>query len=133
MLALFILAAGADPSGFTVVNKMPPAFVVVNRMPAMVSKADPLPRVVPTGMHAHRRTDGTILVHGDENYGSAAAHAGIVWPWPKVATAGQTVPGQLVSVPYTLPGSSSCPGGVCPAPQSAPAPLFQPFGGRFRK
>ncbi len=55
--------------------------------------------VVPPGMHAHRTETGEVIIHGDENRGSAAAHAGITYPWYKIATAGQTV---------------SCPNGQCP-------------------
>lgn len=78
-----IAFALATPPQFTVVNKCPPV-TVVNRTATA-------PQTVPPGHHAHRKADGTIIVHADSNYGNAAAHAGIVWPWPKVAYPGQVV------------------------------------------
>lgn len=48
--------------------------------------------VVPPGHHAHVTTDGRTIVHGDWNYGNPAAHAGVAYPWPKVAFPGQAVP-----------------------------------------
>lgn len=48
--------------------------------------------VVPAGMHAHVRADGTVIVHGDENVGNPVAHTGVPWPWPKAAVGGQFVP-----------------------------------------
>lgn len=70
----------------------------------------PLPNaaVVPAGYHAHRRLDGTVFVHGDENYGSAAAHAGVTLPWPKVALAGQVCPtGACPAATLSLPPASA--------------------------
>jgi hypothetical protein len=54
-------------------------------------QAAPVPVVVPAGHHAHRTLDGRTVIHGDWNVGDPAAHAGIPWPWPKTAFAGQTV------------------------------------------
>lgn len=71
--------------------------------------------VVPAGYHAHQRQDGTVIVHGDENFGDPVAHAGIARPWPKIATAGQTVRGAVVQPrAQRVIYGSSCPGGVCP-------------------
>lgn len=69
-------------------------------------------QVIPPGFHAHRKTDGMVIVHGDENYGSAAAHAGIERPWPKIAVAGQVV--QSANVVPQAVSNSTCPGGNCP-------------------
>lgn len=72
----------------------PPKCAVPPRT-AIVAKADPVrrdvPVLIPPGHHAHRRADGTVIVHADTNYGNAAAHAGVVWPWPKVGYAGQVM------------------------------------------
>ena len=79
------------------------------------------PTVVPPGMHAHRKLDGTIIVHGNENLGNAQAHEGIAHPWPRIAEAGQTVTntsiGSSYSATYSIQ-SSGCPNGVCPTPSS---------------
>lgn len=86
------------------------------------------PAVVPPGHHAHTRPDGIVIVHADSNFGNPVAHAGIPYPWPKTALAGQVVPGsfQTQAVPMTWVGAgpvwasggfafgSGCPGGVCP-------------------
>ncbi len=94
--------------------------------------------VVPPGMHAHTKADGTVIIHGDENFGNAAAHAGISHPWPKTAVAGQVVQ-TTATAPvaatsrYTSSYSqttSSCPAGGCP-PQSSGR--WEPFGGVFRR
>lgn len=47
--------------------------------------------IVPPGHHAHRATDGRVIIHGDWNHGDPAAHAGVPYPWPKVAFPGQAV------------------------------------------
>lgn len=73
--------------------------------------------VVPPGQHAHRTTSGEVIVHGNENLGNAAAHAGISYPWIRIAEGGQTLQ------------TTTCPAGGCPQQQ----PLFQPFGGAFRR
>lgn len=82
--------------------------------PTMVQKVQTAPKalqVVPPGHHAHVRLDGTVVIHGNENLGNAAAHAGIARPWVRTAEAGQVV---RVAAPafrtYTLP----CPDGRCP-------------------
>ncbi len=62
------------------------------------------PAVVPPGMHAHVRADGSVIVHADSNYGDPVAHAGIVWPWVKTATAGQPVPRVQMAAPFCPPG-----------------------------
>jgi hypothetical protein len=99
----------------------------------------PAVTVVPAGHHAHRKIDGSIVIHGDWNYGSASAHQGIARPWPKIAVAGQTVPQPMqgppvryvvtekrevrAAAPLTArywkdglqwPSTPSCPNGVCP-------------------
>lgn len=89
MFAVLAFALAAPPQ-FTVVNKCPP--VVVN-------KTAPVSEVIPPGHHAHRKADGTVIVHADSNFGNAAAHAGIVWPWPKVGYAGQVVTTKAVCPP----------------------------------
>lgn len=104
--------------------------------------------VVPPGMHAHRRADGSVIVHGDENYGDPAAHAGVVGAgWPKIAVAGQPVPGGGFGATAgvgiggftatagfarpTVGAGGGCPGGVCPAPSSGPlAPIWGLIRGR---
>ena len=118
MFSVLLFALAAPPQ-FTVVNKCPP--VVVNKTA----------EVIPPGHHSHVTTDGRTIVHADSNYGNAAAHAGIEWPWLKVATAGQVVqsaPDPPAFAPsYGLPvRSGNCPGGVCPTPQSTV------WRGRFR-
>lgn len=79
--------------------------------------------VVPAGHHAHRRIDGTVYTHGNENLGNAAAHSGVQYPWPRIAEAGQSVivtQPAVQPVPYTTPYTiqSSCPGGNCPTQYS---------------
>lgn len=113
MLFLILALAPSSPPTFTVENKCSPvaAFAVTNRC-AATAKAVPAATVVPTGFHAHTTTDGRTVVHADSNFGNAAAHAGIAWPWPKTATAGQVVQ-------YALPTYQfqSCPNGQCPQPR----------------
>ncbi len=76
--------------------------------------------VVPPGQHAHRRSDGTVFTHGNENVGNAAAHVGVPIPWPRIAEAGQTVSTGSTTQTATMQtysiqqSSSNCPGGVCP-------------------
>jgi hypothetical protein len=66
--------------------------------------------VVPRRMHAHRMKDGSVMVHGDDNYGDPAAHVGVSGAnWPKIAVAGQTV-----AVSTT---DASCP--TCPQTRSS--------------
>lgn len=68
---------------------------------------------VPAGMHAHKMADGSTMIHGDENFGNAAAHAGVVGRnWPKPAYAGQTVS-------ISTSGDGFCPTGTCPGSASA--------------
>lgn len=79
--------------------------------------------VVPPGQHAHRRSDGTVFTHGNENVGNAAAHEGVPHPWPRIAEAGQTVStGSTTQTAtmqtYSIQQSSSCPNGVCPTQRS---------------
>lgn len=137
----------------------PPARVVASAAVAPVVTPPPVPvritqasfsGVVPPGMHAHRRVDGSVFVHGPESHGDPHAHAGVAPPWVQIAQAGEYVPptgpawpglqsAPAQSFPTTVPFtfsqntvmSSGCPGGVCPA-QSAPTP-FRPFGGLFRR
>lgn len=80
---------------------------------ASVVQSAPFVGIVPQGMHAHRTTGGAVIVHGNENLGSAAAHAGIERPWIRIAEAGQTVSG----VVYAADGGG-CPNGVCPTVRS---------------
>lgn len=137
----------------------PPARVVASAAVAPVVTQPPRPvqtapasfsGVVPPGMHAHRRVDGSVFVHGPESHGDPHAHAGVAPPWVQIATAGQYVPPSgptwsgaqsapahsfPAAVPFTFSQntvlSSGCPGGVCPT-QAAPA-QFRPFGGLFRR
>jgi hypothetical protein len=78
----------------------------------------PTPTVVPPGHHAHVKQDGTVIVHGNENMGNHEAHAGIAYPYVRIAEAGQPVPtSQTQSYNYQSTysyQSSSCPNGVCP-------------------
>lgn len=37
----------------------------------------------PPGFHRHMLPDGTVFEHNDANFGSAPAHQGLPWPWPK--------------------------------------------------
>lgn len=60
-------------------------------------------QVVPAGSHAHVTTDGVTVTHGNENFGSVAAHAGIARPWIRVAEAGQRIR-----------VAGNCPNGQCP-------------------
>lgn len=53
--------------------------------------------VIPSGSHSHVRTDGTILIHSDSNYGNAAAHEGVEWPWYKHTTT-ETVVGSTIAL-----------------------------------
>lgn len=78
MFAVLAFALAAPPQ-FTVVNKCPP--VVVNKTA----------EVIPPGHHSHVTTDGRTIVHADSNYGNAAAHAGIAYPWLIVGRPGQVV------------------------------------------
>lgn len=74
-----------------------------------------VPTVVPPGFHAHTTTDGRVIVHSDTNHGNAAAHAGVQWPWPKVAYAGQVVASSTtVTAATSAPlAVASCPAGGC--------------------
>lgn len=80
--------------------------------PALVKRAI----VVPPGHHAHTRADGSTFIHGDENYGDPAAHAGVARPWPKTGFPGQTVivDEAVLNAPASVLAGDSCPGGVCP-------------------
>lgn len=118
-------------------------------LPAVTQR--PPVTVVPPGHHTHTTVDGRTIVHADSNYGNAAAHAGVAWPWPKTAVAGQAVytggtglgptPGhwygggyqgvpQFTTVRAFAADDGSCPGGNCPAGRTR---VFAPFGGRFRR
>lgn len=66
---------------------------------------------IPPGYHAHTRTDGTTFVHGDENFGDPAAHAGVARPWPKTGFPGQTVE---VNGNTAVLAADPCPNGICP-------------------
>lgn len=68
---------------------------------------------VPPGYHAHRTTDGRVIVHGNENLGNADAHEGVAHPWIRIAEGGQTVQTQQ-TYSYQSYSSTSCPNGVCP-------------------
>lgn len=90
--------------------------------------------VVPTGQHAHRKLDGTVFVHRNENMGNAAAHQGVAYPWIRTAEAGQYVgspqpsysPSPYTGQTYSLPSSSSnCPGGNCPVPSQTRGLIFR--------
>lgn len=50
------------------------------------------PNVIPKGYHAHRKIDGSIVIHSDSHAGDYKAHEGIAWPWKIIARAGQPVP-----------------------------------------
>lgn len=50
---------------------------------------------IPPGYHAHRRTDGTVLIHADHNAGDPNAHTGVSSPWIQIAGAGDKVPADL--------------------------------------
>jgi len=81
--------------------------------------------VVPAGHHAHRYPDGTTLIHGNDNLGKAAPHAGLAYPWTRIAEAGQTVKAPPAKEPSFIPlqsffpSAQSCPDGKCP--NAAPA------------
>jgi hypothetical protein len=66
----------------------------------------PTPLAVPS--HSHVRTDGTILTHADTNYGNAASHAGVEWPWVKTSgsTTTSTVTSYSVGESYALDTSA---------------------------
>lgn len=72
--------------------------------------------VIPPGHHAHTRADGSVFIHGDENFGNPAAHAGVVRPWPKTGFPGQTVivDEGVLDAPASILAADPCPGGVCP-------------------
>lgn len=64
------------------------------------SSAKPQPKepeqksnLIPPGYHAHRRIDGTVIVHKDNS--DAASHAGVASPWVQIAGAGEPVPADL--------------------------------------
>lgn len=61
---------------------------------AATSSKTPL-QVIPPGYHAHRRIDGTVLIHADDNNGDSNAHAGVASPWVQIAGAGDKVPADL--------------------------------------
>lgn len=72
--------------------------------------------VIPPGHHAHTRADGSVFIHGDENFGDPSAHAGVARPWPKTGFPGQTVivdKGTL-DAPASILTADPCPEGVCP-------------------
>lgn len=50
---------------------------------------------IPPGYHAHRRTDGTVLIHACNNLNDPNAHAGVASPWVQIAGAGDKVPADL--------------------------------------
>lgn len=85
------------------------------------------PYVSPPGYHRHVMVDGTIIEHADYNYGDPVAHAGVAgsnWPkyyGPLAPTAViNTQSGRTVTRTRSVQvQQSSCPGGVCPMPQSA--------------
>lgn len=64
----------------------------------------PVRAVVAVGQHVHRRLDGTVFVHGDENRGNAAAHVGVAWPWTKISTAD---PQPIMSSSYSVSSYST--------------------------
>lgn len=105
-MLLLTLCIGADISGGGSTPQPKPK----------VSASPPSAIVVPPGHHAHRRSDGTVYTHGNENVGNAAAHQGVPLPWPRIAEAGQTVTTSTTAATvqtYTIQ-QSSCPNGVCP-------------------
>lgn len=61
-------------------------------------------QVIPPGFHAHRRTDGTVLIHADGNLNDPNAHAGVASPWVQIAGAGERVPADL-----TKAAAGDCP------------------------
>lgn len=94
------------------INKMVPPVVLV--LPTPVIRAAPRivsqPYVEPAGFHRHVKTDGTIIIHEDFNFGDPVAHAGVARPWPKYFGGLQ---------PTIQQSGSACPnGGQCPQPQS---------------
>jgi hypothetical protein len=96
------------------------AGIVPKPLPTAKASAPPVAQtytLVPPGMHAHRTADGRVIVHGNENFGNAAAHAGIARPWIRIAEAGQRVPYATVRPPATFGGvfyGGGCPAGGCP-------------------
>lgn len=70
---------------------------------------------IPPGYHAHTRADGSTFIHGDENFGKAAPHAGVARPWSKTGLPGQTV---IVDETAFTASVEPCPGGVCPPRRS---------------
>lgn len=139
----------------------PPARVVASAAVAPVVTPPPVPvritqasfsGIVPPGMHAHRRVDGSVFVHSHANLNDPAAHAGVAPPWVQIAQAGEYVPPQPVAgfAPAAVTGAvtyqpvpafgtfstvthssgsfGGCPGGVCPAQQSSPGLFGRVFG-----
>lgn len=115
MIAVAFLAGSASAVEYKWTGD---GFVEVNTDPVVPPRRTAV--VVPAGHHAHTRIDGTTFIHGDENYGLAAPHAGVERPWPKTGLPGQTV---IVDEPLavTIPKSTDvfaaadCPNGRCPA------------------
>lgn len=78
------------------------------------------PYTSPPGYHRHVLIDGTVIEHGDWNYGDPVAHSGVAGAgWPKYF--GPVAPGAVATaatqrVTYYTVGAttSTCPGGVCP-------------------
>lgn len=105
LLLTLILAAGQPDRDPLPLKRDPKPLAAAAGPPA----APAAPTIIPPGMHAHRRTDGTILVHGNQNLGSAPAHAGVPRPWIRIGEAGQPVP------PARITPASNCPGDNCPA------------------
>lgn len=73
---------------------------------------------IPPGYHAHRRTDGTVLIHADDNLGDPNAHAGVASPWVQIAGAGDKLPADTVSS-QAVYSSGGCPSGNCPTSRSS--------------
>lgn len=72
------------------------------------------PAVIPPGMHAHRKTDGTVLIHGNDHRGDPNAHAGVSPPWVVIATEGQPVPAAAPVYQSAPVAQAGCPNGQCP-------------------
>lgn len=120
MASMVLSARGADATNVT--------YYRVNGEVRAVSP-EPASVVVPRGMHAHTKTDGTTIVHGDENWGDPVAHEGVEWPWNKSAVAGQVVaqPGPVVKTAQVVRyvTRTICENGVC---RLVTVPVVTPAG-----
>lgn len=85
--------------------------------------------VVPPGHHAHETVTGEVIIHGNENMGSAAAHAGIARPWVRIAEAGE-----VVSSGWAAVSQDGCPPVGCPVRRRVSVSVIdRPAGGPIAK